>query len=81
VTTLLADTHGTRSAYNRRRCRCAECITANRTYQAAYNRARRRNADPAAAPHGTLAGYNNYRCRCADCREARRAYDQPRGDR
>ena len=81
TTAVLAGTHGTRSCYVRRGCRCASCTTANNTYQAAYHRGRRRVLDPAKAPHGTLNGYTNYGCRCEKCREVRRAYDKPRGDR
>lgn len=58
--------HGTRGGYQRK-CRCAECVAANR----AYNRGRR--ANPPALPdgaHGSNSTYVQYGCRCDRCKQA-----------
>jgi hypothetical protein len=59
--------HGTRSRYTAG-CHCQPCRDANTAYQ----RAHRRERDPATFPHGTAFAYGNLGCRCGNCKEAQR---------
>jgi hypothetical protein len=65
--------HGTYAGYNRHRCRCADCRTANTEYTRSA-RARLNRVPTKQIPHGTRNGYVNYGCRCIPCRQADRAY-------
>lgn len=60
-----APRHGTRHYYQHYKCRCEECLTANRNYQRSL-----KEVEP--PTHGTASAYSNYGCRCIECRVAMR---------
>lgn len=62
--------HGSLYAYNRLKCRCADCREANALY---HRNRRHRYWSPKRLNHGLDSTYKNYRCRCPECSEAHRA--------
>lgn len=64
--------HGTRTGYQKRKCRCDKCREWNRTYHAKLTERKQlellRNWD--SVEHGKVDTYKNYKCRCALCRAA-----------
>lgn len=63
--------HGTSYRYQVGKCRCADCVTAERARRRRYRAERHVLAlvDPALIKHG-LDGYNNGGCRCDVCSTA-----------
>jgi hypothetical protein len=64
--------HGTRYAYVRHKCRCEDCMAANREYQRA-NRANRPKGVPDHL-HGRANTYNRLGCRCEWCTRSASMY-------
>lgn len=60
--------HGTRSAYDRRGCRCEQCKAGVRTIRKAE--AAKLRAKSHLAPHGSPSAYFNWGCRCDLCKKA-----------
>jgi hypothetical protein len=67
---LPGTSHGTVHGYDKRGCRCAECVDAYRTYRSTLRRAKRGQEPP---EHGTN-GYVGYGCRCEMCRQSMRGH-------
>jgi hypothetical protein len=63
-----ADTHGTRSCYALRECRCKACCAATLIYSRKSRLERMKHSGD--APHGTASAYLNWGCRCAPCKAA-----------
>lgn len=63
--------HGSLTAYNHHRCRCAACV---RVHREANRRQRLERLEKGLAPddprHGTDNAYSNWKCRCGPCRAA-----------
>lgn len=63
--------HGTRTAYIRHKCRCADCTLANTVYMREYRGCEARPV----AQHGTRSKYTAG-CRCEPCTRANREYQR-----
>lgn len=78
--------HGTKTGYERRKCKCDAC----RAWKREHDRARRKRNKARLASgdttiqHGTVNTYNKYNCRCEPCADAaatwRRQYREEHGD-
>jgi hypothetical protein len=68
-------THGTRSMYANRKCRCGACVEANTLYQRKYN-LRAALRPPELWIHGKRQTYAVMKCRCSECTEANATYQR-----
>lgn len=58
--------HGTAVGYGYWKCRCDECVLANR--KRCYAVKEDMQSRPEDIPHGTMTAYWNWACRCEECR-------------
>jgi 5-methylcytosine-specific restriction endonuclease McrA len=72
VTSLAEVKHGLYSTYTNHKCRCDDCLAANRAYKREWaKRQTKKELQPDSDRHGTRNGYRDG-CRCEPCRAANR---------